>query len=115
MQVIRFGDHVGVRYDITSAGDDFEIYNVVSDPKQDTNLGQRPEMASLQQRMKEKVLQVRRPDDEAPRPYDKELVPATSQENVSPGIKWHAYDRSEERRVGKECVSTCRSRWSPYH
>src|SRR3546814_939346 len=27
--------------------------------------------------------------------------------------KRHA--RSEERRVGKECVSTCRSRWSPYH
>src|SRR3546814_14776924 len=23
--------------------------------------------------------------------------------------------RSEERRVGKECVSTCRARWSPYH
>src|SRR3546814_3380204 len=37
-------------------------------------------------------------------------------------IDWPAYDsqlhqamRSEERRVGKECVSTCRSRWSPYH
>src|SRR3546814_3200003 len=34
---------------------------------------------------------------------------------------WHVEDgmprmrRSEERRVGKECVSTCRSRWSPYH
>src|SRR3546814_20997926 len=28
----------------------------------------------------------------------------------------HVYfRRSEERRVGKECVSTCRSRWSPYH
>src|SRR3546814_165670 len=26
-----------------------------------------------------------------------------------------AEGRSEERRVGKECVSTCRSRWSPYH
>src|SRR3546814_17121766 len=26
-----------------------------------------------------------------------------------------ACTRSEERRVGKECVSTCRSRWSPYH
>src|SRR3546814_20952089 len=25
------------------------------------------------------------------------------------------YTRSEERRVGKECVSTCRSRWSQYH
>src|SRR3546814_11848206 len=27
----------------------------------------------------------------------------------------HGVKRSEERRVGKECVSTCRSRWSPYH
>src|SRR3546814_13946361 len=27
----------------------------------------------------------------------------------------HQFGRSEERRVGKECVSTCRSRWSPYH
>src|SRR3546814_21012270 len=26
-----------------------------------------------------------------------------------------AAQRSEERRVGQECVSTCRSRWSPYH
>src|SRR3546814_6256073 len=29
-----------------------------------------------------------------------------------PGIN---SQRSEERRVGNECVSTCRSRWSPYH
>src|SRR3546814_20737301 len=28
---------------------------------------------------------------------------------------WDQPWRSEERRVGKECVSTCRSRWSPYH
>src|SRR3546814_18396036 len=27
----------------------------------------------------------------------------------------NARDRSEERRVGTECVSTCRARWSPYH
>src|SRR3546814_2114862 len=40
--------------------------------------------------------------------------------DVSPA--WARHDdkqvrcqRSEERRVGKECVSTCRSRWSPYH
>ena len=26
-----------------------------------------------------------------------------------------AYTRSEERRVGKECLRLCRSRWSPYH
>src|SRR3546814_15096610 len=38
--------------------------------------------------------------------YGGAYVPATRQVVV---------DRSEERRVGKECVSTCRSRWSPYH
>src|SRR3546814_3384748 len=32
----------------------------------------------------------------------------------STGTRWRGI-RSEERRVGKECVSTCRSRWSPYH
>src|SRR3546814_19198413 len=30
-------------------------------------------------------------------------------------VHLEAFLRSEERRVGKECVSTCRSRWSPYH
>src|SRR3546814_17451836 len=31
-----------------------------------------------------------------------------------PPLFWHQ-DRSEDRRVGEECVSTCRARWSPYH
>src|SRR3546814_13279277 len=37
--------------------------------------------------------------------------------HLSPARKkhWVVYARSDERRVGKECVSTCRSRWSPYH
>src|SRR3546814_5936423 len=30
-------------------------------------------------------------------------------------IRTESVSRSEERRVGKECVSTCSSRWSPYH
>src|SRR3546814_18364138 len=30
-------------------------------------------------------------------------------------LRVRSVGRSEERRVGKECVSTCRSRWSPYH
>src|SRR3546814_21133244 len=34
---------------------------------------------------------------------------------TSPDFAALARARSEERRVGKECVSTCRSRWSPYH
>src|SRR3546814_6389929 len=38
------------------------------------------------------------------------LVAGTTPQSLS-----IALPRSEERRVGKECVSTCRSRWSPYH
>src|SRR3546814_15325328 len=43
---------------------------------------------------------------------------AVDQRLLGPGCKIGALvrgRRSEERRVGKECVSTCRSRWSPYH
>src|SRR3546814_18904724 len=35
--------------------------------------------------------------------------------SYNPVGKTDAETRSEERRVGKECVSTCRSRWSPSH
>ena len=38
--------------------------------------------------------------------YQKDLIV-----NVSHDLK----TRSEERRVGKECLRLCRSRWSPYH
>src|SRR3546814_14407294 len=38
--------------------------------------------------------------------------PSREHKSVSPV---DPLSRSEERRVGKECVSTCRSRWSPYH
>src|SRR3546814_12432202 len=37
------------------------------------------------------------------------------QRQHAPAIGGEARFRSEERRVGKACVSTCRSRWSPYH
>ena len=39
-----------------------------------------------------------------------EILPGPETVDYSPRKR-----RSEERRVGKECVSTCRSRWSPYH
>src|SRR3546814_925751 len=39
--------------------------------------------------------------------------PAIAQRSLFDHVR--AVARSEERRVGKECVSTCRSRWSPYH
>src|SRR3546814_15300812 len=42
--------------------------------------------------------------------YDDFITQATGK-----GTRLECCERSEERRVGKECVSTCRSRWSPYH
>src|SRR3546814_13646029 len=44
------------------------------------------------------------------------LVDADSRVNM-PVVRGpaHVVGRSEERRVGKECVSTCKSRWSPFH
>src|SRR3546814_12337231 len=44
-------------------------------------------------------------NDDALEPAQREQVDTVLAQN----------QRSEERRVGKECVSTCRSRWSPYH
>src|SRR3546814_20827155 len=40
---------------------------------------------------------------------------AARQQSRPVACRPHVFERSEERRVGKECVSTCRSRWSPYH
>src|SRR3546814_8170932 len=46
--------------------------------------------------------------------YTHDMLPALERHRASmPSIRH--YLRSEERRVGKECVSTCRCRWSPYH
>src|SRR3546814_19495366 len=48
--------------------------------------------------------------------FDTLLAPRTEyRELLLDGVLLRAKVRSEERRVGKECVSTCRSRWSPSH
>ena len=45
--------------------------------------------------------------------YDRERIVALGAGGFGLGMAYSA--RSEERRVGKECVTTCRSRWAPYH
>jgi hypothetical protein len=90
MQAIRIGDYVGLRYDIKSHADPFEIYKVTVDPKEATNLA--PGMGALEQQMKTLSLQVRRPDSDAPRPYDDELVPASSVAAVVKGVQWKAFE-----------------------
>ena len=91
MQMIRLGDFVGVRYNIHSHSDNFEIYNVMKDPQETTDLAANPGMFAMQQKMKDKVLQSRRPNESAPRPYDNELIPAVGVTHPIPGVKWNAY------------------------
>lgn len=87
MQMIRSGNWVGVRHDIRSHDDDFEIYDVVDDPGQRKNLA--AGMKDLQQRMKDRVLQIRRPDPAAPRPYadDLPVPPAAPPTRTKPGLE----------------------------
>jgi arylsulfatase A-like enzyme len=83
MQALREGDFMGVRYNVTKHADNFEIYHIVTDPQQVTNLASAN--PALQQRLKDRVLQIRRPNASAPRPYDRELVPPVNV--VAPVIK----------------------------
>ena len=96
MQWLRLGDYVGVRYDIKSADDDFEIYNVDTDLSQHHNLasgtGKELPLAlpassgnaqktgvtveAFQSFLKSKVLQMHRPNSSAPRPYDSAFIPS---------------------------------------
>ena len=50
-----------------------------------------------------------------PVPYDGRRSIRALLEGMQYLLGWEPIDRSEERRVGKECTVLCRSRWSPYH
>ncbi|QKJ28777.1 sulfatase-like hydrolase/transferase [Mucilaginibacter mali] len=89
MQMIRMGNLVGLRYNVKSADDDFAIFDVVKDTHQANNLA--AAMPQLQKQMKEMVLQVRRPDTSAQRPYDDALVPASNTGNTKQGLVWKGY------------------------
>ena len=83
MQVLIQGDYKGIRTNIQSHTDDFQIYNVATDPKETTNLANR--FPNLQSQFKNQVLRLRRPNPSAPRPYLDDLpvpsVPLTNPKN----------------------------------
>jgi len=83
MQVVFLDGYKGVRLDIENHQTPFAIYDLAVDPKEQHDLaGTAPKFAALQQRMHDRVLQIRRPNPSAPRPYDKAPIPAitTSQQ-----------------------------------
>ena len=113
MQWIRVGDYVGVRYNIQSADDNFEIYNVVNDPAQHSNLAEKTSsvlkipagnqtkavdqeitVSTFQLYLKAKALQMRRSNASAPRPYDSVLIPPVENEKLAPGLNWKSYQGS---------------------
>lgn len=90
MQTLRLGDYVGVRYNVASQADNFEIYDVVDDPQELVNLA--PSQTGLQQLFKDTVLRLRRPDSDAARPYDSDPVPPSNPSPVTHGVQWSAYE-----------------------
>ncbi len=92
MQTVLIDHFVGVRYNIKSADDDFEIYDVEKDPRQANNLAAASGMAAIQTRMKARALQARMPDPDAKRPYDSALVPAVTPSGMQTGkIRYSVY------------------------
>ncbi len=91
MQIVRLGDYLGVRYNIASADDDFEIYNVTKDPQEAHNLAGQPKSAGLQKKLKEAALRQRMPSATAARPYDATPVPAIEEGSPVAGVEWSAF------------------------
>jgi len=92
MQMIRLNDLVGLRYNINSHNDNFEIFNIAKDPQQANNLAGNSEMELVQKKMKDRVLQSRRPNSSAARPYDNEMVPDVAAVKTIPGVNWKSFN-----------------------
>ena len=79
MQVIYLDGFKGVRTNIQSHEDPFQIYDTLEDPGETKNLaGQDLYFEKLGARMRDEVLRIRRPNPSAPRPYDDVPVPSFS-------------------------------------
>jgi len=94
MQMLRVGDTVAVRYNIQSANDDFEVYDVAKDPRQTKNLVLNN--PHIQQYFKDKILQTRKPDTSAPRPYDDAAISGVTIKSSISGLKVSEYHTSSK-------------------
>ena len=93
-QVIHLDGYKGVRYNVAAATDNFQIYDALNDPKETNNLATSSAyFTNLQQRLKDRVLQVRRPGGGVTRPYDSAPVPPVVV-TTTPGLNWRAFEGS---------------------
>jgi hypothetical protein len=91
MQSIYLDGYKGLRYNIKSADDDFAIFDLAKDPREANDLAKDPAMMGLQARMKARVLQVRKPDPSAERPYDQANVPPVPEPATAAGLTCSRY------------------------
>jgi arylsulfatase A-like enzyme len=93
MQLVMQDGFTGVRYNVRDASDAFEIYDTEKDPQETNNLARDPAFAALQSRMRARVLELRRPDASAARPYDAAPVPSVEPAKLAAGkITCRVYD-----------------------
>lgn len=83
MQMIRKNEFTGLRVNITRPEAEFEVYDIIKDLRQSTNLAARqitPETPWI-----DETLRLRRPLIDAPRPYDDTLIPSVTLKNRTDG------------------------------
>ena len=92
-QVIFLDGYKGIRNEPASADANFEIYEITKDPSESTDLRtSSADFEELNQRMKDRVLQIRQPDSSASRPWDNAPVPPpTKLPALKSGIAYQSY------------------------
>lgn len=86
-QVIFMDGYKGLRTDIKSADQPFRIYDLSEDISELNDLASSsPEFEALQQRMQDRVIQIRRPNAEAARPYDEVALAPVAEQETTDGL-----------------------------
>lgn len=92
MQVIYLDGLKGVRYNIQSHDDNFRIYDTEKDSHEINNLANTNEyFVRLQQKMKDEVIRLRRPNQSAPRPYDTVTIPQVLPVGLQEGLQFRTW------------------------
>ena len=85
-QIIRLGDLVGIRTQITNHNTPLRLYNLTTDAHEDVDLAAYPNNAAMLAKMKNLLLTVRRPEPSATRPYDLEYLPPSAPPLLTNGL-----------------------------
>lgn len=89
MQCLRIGNHMGIRTAIATGNENFEIYDVTTDPGQANNLA--ASLPALQAEMKFLAQTARRPGAGVTRPYDGTALPPRGPAASANGVKWSSF------------------------